>query len=193
MAKEIPSASEWQPGGAKVIGIHVSPCPSPAAEIALPRNPIPPLKKKDSGFHTSVLLQLRWLSAAQDRSPRQRNPPNTVDTEWFLCWRNTIGNGGGNGASVTTSHVFWPNQQRKGTSLLPIWLRNSGILVRRDGKAQRGGEGGSAGRNRHNRLIHKLTRNFLPNGSPALFYGQKNNADSQRRHPDADVGDGDGS
>src|SRR5712675_1679500 len=109
MAKEIPSAGERQPGGAKVIGISVTPWPSPSAEIALPRNPIPPLKKEDSGFHTSVLPQLRWLSAAQDRSPRQRNPPNTADTRWFLCWRNTIGNGGENVTPVTIRHLFRPN------------------------------------------------------------------------------------
>ncbi len=123
MAKEIPSAGERQPGGAKVIGISVTPCPSPSAEIALPRNPIPPLKKEDSGFSVSILSPLLSLSAAQDRSPRQRNPPNTADTRWFLCWRNTIGNGGENLTSVTTRHVLLPVQRRKTAFSLPIWLR----------------------------------------------------------------------
>ena len=130
-------------------------------EEAVLRNPIPPLKKEDSGFHTSVLSQLRWLSAAQDRSPRQRNPPNTADTRWFLCLRNTIGNGGENGTSVTIAHVFRPNQRRKAASLLPIWLRNSGVLGRQYDQAERGRRGGSAGRSCQNALIHKLTWNFL--------------------------------
>src|SRR5207244_13554076 len=33
-------------------------------------------------------------------------------------------------ASVTTRHVFWPNQRRRVAWLLPIWIRNSAVLTR---------------------------------------------------------------
>jgi hypothetical protein len=84
----------------------------------------------------------------------------------------------------TTRHLFWPNQPGKAASLLPIWLRNSGILGRRDDrKAQRGGRGGSAGRNWQNRLIHKLTQDFITKGLPYSVLWLEKNAGPRRLRP----------
>src|SRR5262249_54099138 len=88
----------------------------------------------------------------------------------------------------TTSHVFQPNQRRRASSLLPIWLRNSDFLGRGyDGKPERG-RGGRWARSRQHASIHKLTRDFLANGSPALFLHSKKTM--ARYHDNAAAGRG---
>jgi hypothetical protein len=145
------------------------------------------------------ILQSQAVGAGQrntiEKDPfrRPKNSPYTANIGFLFRWRNTsrnsIGNGGKNGASVTTSHVFWPNQRRRGACLLPIRLRNSGILgCLKNPDAKRGGAGGSAGRSRQDALIHKLARNFIANSSPALFCGFKKQRPPQTTTPCADVG-----
>jgi hypothetical protein len=76
--------------------------PERAPEHESLENPIPALKKEP-----------------RNGSLRQKTFSNRSDTGLPFSWRNTIENGGENGASVTTSHLFWPNQQRKTLLLLP--------------------------------------------------------------------------
>lgn len=50
------------------------------------------------------------FTSGDHRFPTPLPWPNTSDTKIQ--------------ASVTTTHLFWPNQRRRAISLLPIWLRN---------------------------------------------------------------------
>lgn len=76
------------------------------------------------------------------RFSRPKTSPYISDIASAFRRRNTRRNRVKTGASVTTSHVFWPNQRRRTTSLLPIWLRNSDIIGRQyDQEAERGGRG----------------------------------------------------
>jgi hypothetical protein len=67
----------------------------------------------------------------------------------------------------TTAPVFRPNQRGKGISLLPIWLRNSGVRCHACSGAAAGGEAGG-----QRRAAAKLPRSirsqgiFCTNGSP---------------------------
>lgn len=56
-----------------------------------------------------------------DRFSRPKNSAYTQVSPFLFRWRNRVKNV----ALVTTSHMFWPNQRRRTTSLLPIRLRNS--------------------------------------------------------------------
>ena len=144
-----------------MIGIDVTLYPAPSAEITLPRNPIPPLKRECPGLFTSVLSQVRWLPIAQDRFSRPKNSPYTAD-ECAFRWRNRGRNTAKNAPSVTTAHVFRPNQPRKATSVLPIWLRNSDFPCRACNEAvSQGGGGGQPTRSRRNSCTDKVARNFL--------------------------------
>jgi hypothetical protein len=112
-------------------------------------------------------------TATKHRFRRLKGFGNTAATPLLLRWRNTRRNGGENRASVTTSHLFSPNDRRRVAFSLPSWLRNSDVVGRRyNYKADRG-RGGSAARSGQDALIHKLTRNFMANGSPALLCGLK--------------------
>lgn len=61
----------------------------------------------------------------KDRFSRQKNSPYTAATPLVLRRRNRVSFG----SSVTTSHLFWPNQRRKVDCRLPNSLRNP-ILAR---------------------------------------------------------------
>src|SRR5204863_2023661 len=101
MAEWFPRAGKRQSGGTKMIPNYRTSRDAAAAETA--ENPIPALKKE-----------------AQNGFRRQKNISNTSDAGLPFRWRKTIGNAGQSGASVTTSHLLWPNQRRKGAWLLPI-------------------------------------------------------------------------
>lgn len=64
----------------------------------------------------------------RDRFPRQKYFSNTSDAGLPCRCRNVIENGGENGPSVTTSHLFRPNQRRNGGLSLRFWLPNSNCL-----------------------------------------------------------------
>ena len=153
----------------------------------LPENPIPAKKKKRFQLRRREWCKHLTPIASSNRCAYRKSNSNTAAARFLLQAIATETNAEVDaeiGPPVTTSHLFWPNQQRRTTSLLPIWLRNSDIIGRQyDQEAERGGRGGSAGRNRQGALIHKLTWNFIANGSPALFCGLKNSADRQRRRP----------
>jgi hypothetical protein len=53
------------------------------------------------------------IPSEKDRFSRPESSPYTFGIASAVCWRNTIGNTVKNAASVTTSHLFRPNQRRK--------------------------------------------------------------------------------
>jgi hypothetical protein len=125
--------------------------------------PIPPIKKeecRETGLRTENTAPIAmadrmagWLKIAAEGCASQTTEAiaTSIQTHPYLAlnWqqaaakiRHTSIDRRFPTPQPTTSHVFWPNQQRKAASLLPIWLRNSGILGRRDDrKAQRGRRG----------------------------------------------------
>ena len=89
----------------------------------------------------SSLAPAHEILSEKDRFGQAKTFPYKSGIASAFRWRNTAKNCD----SVTTSHLFWPNQRRKATSLLPIWLRNSDFLGRGyDQKAERG-RGGFSG------------------------------------------------
>ena len=163
MEKQFPRAGEWEPGGETMIVICFRSYAASQCESAVLRNPLPYLK---IGQRNKVLTPtVGWYrSARRKNSPKRspiRLPPGRI---------NSIRIRPQNGSTVTTSHLFWPNQRGKAAFPLPIWLRNSDAVGRRsDREAQRGGRGGSPARSRPDALIHKLTWNFLRKWLPTLF------------------------
>src|SRR5438477_10344240 len=86
------------------------------------------------------------MDAEIDEFPRRKNSPLRSQAGFLSVWRNDRRNAGEmgheNDPTVTTSHVFWPNQRRRVAWLLPIWIRNSAVLGRGyDQQVQRGGGG----------------------------------------------------
>ncbi|PYK14977.1 MAG: hypothetical protein DME55_14290 [Verrucomicrobia bacterium] len=67
-------------------------------------------------------------------------------------------------ALLTTRQLLLLNPPGKTVALLPIWLRNSGVLAPRYGQKAERGAGGSAARSQKDASIHKLTRNFCAIG-----------------------------
>jgi hypothetical protein len=91
------------------------------------RFPTPAQRQNASRDRRAVMKLSRGGGSAgpvrQDTSTRfaqWKKSPNTVLTRARAHSRN----GGENGASVTTTHLFWPNQRRKPDASLPISLRN---------------------------------------------------------------------
>jgi hypothetical protein len=117
--------------------------------------------KKHFEFYTSSFAKVRALIAGQNPFSQRKNLPNTGETQLVptgeMDQKIAI--------SVTTSHLFWPNQRRKASSLLPSSLRNFDFPP----CERREGGGGSAARTRQKTSMQKRTRNFLPNGSPTLI------------------------
>ena len=103
------------------------------------KNPIPGLKKEQCEFYTANFANFCRPFAPLNRFPRRKNLSNSSGTRLVRECRNNRGNV----HSVTTSHLFWPNQRRRTGWLLPIWLRISDIIGRQyDQEAERGGRGG---------------------------------------------------
>jgi hypothetical protein len=107
------------------------------AEDAVLKNPIPALKKKPSGFYTSVFCQVRALIGAQNQFARWKNLLNTGETPLLPKRRN----GREIDASVTTSHLFWQHPRRTTDALLPISQPNSTFLGRNHSENREGGGG----------------------------------------------------
>jgi hypothetical protein len=111
--------------------IDLTSCTASAPEFAVPRNPIPPIKKglernplpplKKEQRNTVLAPTVGWY-----RSAPHKNSPKTSPI-LLPCRINSIGIQPQNGSTVTTTHVFRPNQRRKAFRLLPIWLRNPGF------------------------------------------------------------------
>jgi hypothetical protein len=144
-----------------------------------PPDAIPPHKKRDTDTRQNGVSAPNFeQKRAVIRCRRGINSTNMND----VCWGNATEITREIGSSVTTSHVFWPNQRRRAASPLPIWLRNS-VSRSPEGESPERGAGGSAARSGQNHLIHELTWNFIANGSPALFCDKKNNAGTRRQRP----------
>jgi hypothetical protein len=113
-----------------------------ASESAALINPIPDLKKDwwmnltvtrkehPSEFYTTPTDL--FLNTRLDRSSREKNSPNSAGTGLLVHSRNGVGNISENGrqnrSSVTTNHVFRPNERRRTGFLLPISQPNFDFL-----------------------------------------------------------------
>jgi hypothetical protein len=138
----------------------------PALKKESQRNSIP-AQKKQLGFYNACSFKIDIAFGTGDRFPQRKNSPNTAHAWTLARWRNRGGNRGQDGSSVTTNHLFWPNQRRRAASLLPIWIRNSDVSRPRvRPESREGGGGGPARRIQQEASIHKLARNFMRNRSP---------------------------
>ena len=109
MDDQFPRARKTKTGGTTMIlGCLCNYC-SPWTGHAWQKNPVAARKKKYFEFYTSVFRKIRVLIAGQNPFARRKNLSNTGDTPPLPKRRN----GRELGASVTTSHLFWPNQRRK--------------------------------------------------------------------------------
>jgi hypothetical protein len=81
--------------------------------------------KKHFEFYTSSFAKVRALIAGQNPFSQRKNLPNTGETQLVPTGEidEKID------ASVTTSHLFWPNQPRNVTLSLRFWLPNSILPV----------------------------------------------------------------
>lgn len=144
MAKPVPRAERTETGGSKVM---LSSTPSyPASPVAptLPGNPIPALKKKRSRFTCIDLLfcvrelmvrghgflreEILAIGTMLDRVSQRRSTKE-----------DTCSDRSKNGRAVTTSHLFWPNQRRKGASSLRNWQPKSESLPTKATRRKLGG------------------------------------------------------
>ena len=109
----------------------------------LPENPIPAKKKKRFQLRRRQWCRHFTPIASSNRFAYRKNNSNTAAARFLFAAIATETNPEVDaeiGASVTTRHLFWPNQRRNAASLLPIWLRNSdfpavGIAARPTGGA----------------------------------------------------------
>jgi hypothetical protein len=103
--------------------------PIPRLKKEWQTNPLVTLKKNRFDFCGDCFSQPGSLMAGRNRSAGQKNSPNTDGTRFLLRCRNTTEIEGEMDASVTTSHLGWPNEHRRAGSLLPIWLPNPTFLA----------------------------------------------------------------
>jgi hypothetical protein len=115
-------------------------CNSSPPDNAVPKNPIRALKEKCADLNSRVLRGFRCNSPLETSSLGGKNFPNTDETQ--LVPTGVID--GKMAGLVTTSHLFWPNEQRKRAPLLPIWLPNTSFLAANC--VRPGPEGGGGGR-----------------------------------------------
>lgn len=66
----------------------------------------------------------REIGSKKDRFIPPKYSAYTAPARSDFPWRNTVKSS----PSVTTTHVFSPNQRRKAALLLPNWLRNSAVI-----------------------------------------------------------------
>jgi hypothetical protein len=103
MEERVQSAGEPESGGTEVISDSFSSFDTALAADVLCENPIPAIEK---GLR-------RKRIGAWNRFPQRKNLANTIDVQALGRCRNGGENGRENRATVTTYHVFWPNQQGK--------------------------------------------------------------------------------
>jgi ribonuclease D len=106
-----------------------------------------PAKKKNrcelDGDNCSLI---RATIAWRDRFARGKNSSNSNVVRFLVFWESRSEARGQHGTktarTVTTSHLFWPNQRRKSVALLPISQPNSNSPGRQfTERADRGAEG----------------------------------------------------
>lgn len=102
-----------------------------AAETAVPENPIPAIKKNHFQFsQRRSCKDLRLVGGSNRFACRKSYPnmaaarflPELIRTETDAAMQTEIG------PSVTTAHLFWPNQRRKPALSLPNSQPNSNFL-----------------------------------------------------------------
>jgi hypothetical protein len=129
------------------------------------RNPITALRKKCSDSNNRAFAEVLLLITSRNPFGRRKNPSNTGHA-WFLQKRR---NRRENGCTVTTSHVFWPNERRKRAFSLPI---SRPIFNALGGKCKRESQRGAGGvrHGRPGKSARSITShgNFHANGSPTL-------------------------
>jgi hypothetical protein len=176
MEKQFPRAGKTKGGGTKVtLTDFISWGASPAGNAAL-RNPIPGLKKEQQknpvatleknpfDFCGQCFSKLASLMARRNRSAGQKDSHNTDDIGFLRPPRNTTQLASEIDASVTTSHLFWPNERRRAAFLLPFSRPNSDFLGSDCNEKAPWGGGGRPTHPLGKYLIDHLTRNFMPNG-----------------------------
>jgi hypothetical protein len=99
-----------------------------------PRHPVATLKKNFFGCNTTVLTRVRALIADSNPFAEGKNLSNTGDSRLLPPRRN----GDRNGGTVTTNHVFRPNQPRKASSCYRLGY---GISIFHQVSGGRGGRG----------------------------------------------------
>ena len=77
------------------------------------------------------------------------------------------------GLTLTTSHVFWPNEPRSATSLLPFSQPNPNFLKSNCNERAKGGRAESGGRGHRKCRIDKLIRKIYSKWAPAPLYCSK--------------------
>ena len=100
------------------------------------------LRRVSSLRRNTLIFEGSVLTAPQDRFSRRKVSPNNASASAGNGIKNATPRPR-NGAAVTTSHLFYPNQRRRTASPLPLWLRNPNFLGRRHDQICREGGGGS--------------------------------------------------
>ena len=124
-----------------------------------PGNSLEPVTKKR--FNSNTRPRDLFLTDCLNRSTQEKSFPNTGDA----CWRSNIEIGVEAGSSVTTNHMFWPNERRKRDFLLPIRLPNPSFLESKFDQGARGPGGVNRmqwpkvpNRKAHSEIYSKWTR-----------------------------------
>jgi hypothetical protein len=136
-------------------------------------------------IETGSYLALNWQCGQIERqlTCRDRRFPTPLQRR-SSNERETGGEHALGTVDVTTTHLFRPNQRRRATSLLPIWIRNSNILVHSyDQKPDRGEGVRSTQPPKMPRSIssHGI---LCPKDSPTLLGGLKKTPGSATATPD---------
>jgi hypothetical protein len=161
-----------------VISISSSSFEAASAGGALCRNSIPALKQL--GFYNTSSFKIDVAFRAGNRFPQRKNSSNRTHAWALSRWRNGGGNRGQDGSSVTTRHVFWPNQRRRRAWLLPIWLRNSDLFGHGyDRKGERGGGGQRDGSDE--RAISISSHGILHQMGPCPLWAGSKKSEAQGR------------
>ena len=91
---------------------------------------------------TSADVEMTPAEYASNEFTRQKDFSNMCEAAFSFRSRNTNKNRGCDCASVTTTHLFWPNQRRSVALLLRFWLPNSANCSCRGGNRATPGRGG---------------------------------------------------
>lgn len=152
------------------------------AESMKRQNPIPDFKKEYREFYRHVFHSIHWLITPQHRFPQGKNLSNNGDTRL----PSNRGNNRDNGRPVTTDHLFWPNEGRRATFLLPFSRPNSDFFGGKySERAKRGGGGVQLGASRRTPRIDKLSRKFCSKRSAPSPYAVALKK-TRRNHGDSD-------
>jgi hypothetical protein len=129
---------------------------------AVSRNPIPALKKESD---TAVFAGAGSLIRQRDRSHSNENHANAN----HACLANTPEIAREISASVTTTHVFWPNQRRQTARFATDLATEFQVSCNGNATPEPMGGGGQPGSPAKSRVPISSHRNFDAKGSPFSF------------------------